>query len=615
MNAHNILQENKEHRVIPLKDFQEKDYEDVFKRPAICKKEHHGNVLQYYCQGCEVAACQVCLNLEHGGHNIKHLEVVTQEEKAKIQSQIGNAKTKMQKFAEDIEAVETDLLHVQEHTEAVKREVNSFAEEMIRVIQEQQRQLITEAENAKVASQDRLTDDKEKIENQVQKIQLEINQAENLLQRGASAEIVQSRKRVVENLQQLVAEEPQTQAKEYSKVVFAENPFLASNLTTHGIGHLGTTHTDRVQSTAEGKGLNEAVTGLEAEFVVTTRNSKGDVYYSSVDLVTVEIKRLGDEEPVKNVQIQDNKNGTYQVSYFAADPGDHDVRVTVNKEDARRSPFPPIQVKPREFKPVMSFGSKETGPGEFKCLWGVAVNEHGEIAVTDFGNHRVQVFSNEGEFLLSFGEKGSEEGQFRYPCGVTYDRNGNLLVVDTDNKRIQQFSGRGQFIRIFGAEGELDGKLNKPFGISTCPDGNIIVLDIDNKRAVVFSPEGRVLLTLHDEKLNPYHCIYHDNRFIVSDGNENCIKVYSEQGDFLYQFGKKGTGNGDFDCPRGLAIEKSGRLVVCDRGNNRLQLFKLDGTFCCKFGGNFNRPVSVAVLRDGRFSVTQYSGHKVQLIQ
>ena len=41
MNAHNILRENKEHRVLALKDFQEEDFQNVLKRPAFCPKELH----------------------------------------------------------------------------------------------------------------------------------------------------------------------------------------------------------------------------------------------------------------------------------------------------------------------------------------------------------------------------------------------------------------------------------------------------------------------------------------------------------------------------------------------------------------------------------------------
>ena len=200
--------------------------------------------------------------------------------------------------------------------------------------------------------------------------------------------------------------------------------------------------------------------------------------------------------------------------------------------------------------------------------------------------------------------------------GVTNDRDDNLLVVDCENDRIQQFSRTGQFMRTFEAKGELGRNLILPQGISTGPDGNIIVADAGNDRVVVFTPEGRVLLTLHGDQLDPWHCVSHGNRFFVSDWNENCIKVFSDQGDFLYQFGREGTGDGEFDCPAGLAVDKSDRLVVCDSDNNRIQLFQLDGTFCCKFGRgpSFNRPASVAVLSDGKFAVTQFTGHNVQLL-
>ena len=137
----------------------------------------------------------------------------------------------------------------------------------------------------------------------------------------------------------------------------------------------------------------------------------------------------------------------------------------------------------------------------------------------------------------------------------------------------------------------------------------------------MFSPEGRVLLKLQDGGLESVHCIYHDNRFIVSDWNRNCIKVYSEEGDFLYQFGKKGARNGEFNEIRGLAIDKSGHLLVCDRDNHRIQLFKLDGTFGCEFAvkskstGKLSEPISVAVLTDGKLAVTDWSGHQLHIIE
>ena len=51
LNGHNILRSNKDHRVLSLKDFQDKDFEDVLKRPVLCQRElHEREVLKFYCK-------------------------------------------------------------------------------------------------------------------------------------------------------------------------------------------------------------------------------------------------------------------------------------------------------------------------------------------------------------------------------------------------------------------------------------------------------------------------------------------------------------------------------------------------------------------------------------
>ena len=67
----------------------------------------------------------------------------------------------------------------------------------------------------------------------------------------------------------------------------------------------------------------------------------------------------------------------------------------MSEEQARGSPSPAL-VKPRQFCPVLSFGQRGSSALMLNKPWGVAVNERDEIAVTDTGNHRVQVFSSDG---------------------------------------------------------------------------------------------------------------------------------------------------------------------------------------------------------------------------
>ena len=61
--------------------------------------------------------------------------------------------------------------------------------------------------------------------------------------------------------------------------------------------------------------------------------------------------------------------------------------------------------------------------------------------------------------------------------------------------------------------------------------------------------------------------------------------------------------------------------MVCDAGNHRVQVFEQSGKFITKFGtkgsgiGEFNGPVSTAVLSDGRIVVTDFYNNRVQIFE
>ena len=52
----------------------------------------------------------------------------------------------------------------------------------------------------------------------------------------------------------------------------------------------------------------------------------------------------------------------------------------------------------------------------------------------------------------------------------------------------------------------------------------------------------------------PVHCVQCGEYFIVSDRDEHCIKVFNREGHFQYKFGKKGEGDGEFNCPWFLSL-------------------------------------------------------------
>ena len=119
----------------------------------------------------------------------------------------------------------------------------------------------------------------------------------------------------------------------------------------------------------------------------------------------------------------------------------------------------------------------------------------------------------------------------------------------------------------------------------------------------------------------PFHCIQHNNYLIVSDCGDHCVKVFHRDGKFLYKFGKEGGGDGEFNRPGCLSVNKAGQLMVCDQLNHRIMVFELSGKFVSKSGkqgseiGQFNAPVSAAVLNDGRIVVSDFNNHRIQIFE
>src|SRR5438309_81191 len=73
------------------------------------------------------------------------------------------------------------------------------------------------------------------------------------------------------------------------------------------------------------------------------------------------------------------------------------------------------------------------------------------------------------------------------------------------------------------------------------------------------------------------------NVFVADPGN-NHIQKFTNTGTFLTQWGSSGTGDGQFVDPRGVAVDGSGNVFVVDSGNERIEKFTNTGTFLTKWG-------------------------------
>ena len=638
--GHNIIRANKEHRVLALKEFEYQDIENVLKRPAFCPRPgHEKKELEFFCKKCQETVCSSCVVTAHDGHVKVLLEEAANEKKLQVMSVIESRKAKVQKMRNKISKIDEDCDNIRAKVAKVKRSAQQFAESMIAVIEAKKQQIFTEADHEAQQSLKRWRLQRIEIENKVKNIETAVGKSETQLQRSTNVKPAQIDKRstiaelalIDKILSTIIPKEVDDEREEVycdleglCQFIFEENESLKTKANDGGIGCIRTfsSKTKVDQSIVEGIGLTEAIVGIQANFVLTTRNAEGQQCYEKRDRVTAEIKNHQGHDCAAEVRVQNKKDGSYKISYFAKESGRLKAVVKVNEEQVRGSPFP-VQVKPRQFRPVLSFGQQGSSTRMLNQPWGVAVNERDEIAVTESANSRVQVFSSDGTFLRSFGRKGDKQGEFNFPSGITLHETNNIIVVDTGNHRVQLFSEQGEYLSQFGGEGNLDHQLSGPLGLSVDNKGNIIVADRGNQSIKIFSPDGHYLSKLGGEGsfTFPFHCIQYDKYLIVSDAKEHCIKVFDRNGNFLYKFGNKGEGDGEFNEPRCLSVNKAGHLMVCDAANHRVQVFELSGKFVTKFGsrgekkGELDSPTSTAVLSDGRVVVSDFCNHRIQIFE
>ena len=205
-------------------------------------------------------------------------------------------------------------------------------------------------------------------------------------------------------------------------------------------------------------------------------------------------------------------------------------------------------------------------------------------------------FDNTGKLVKSFGA-----GLLIFPHGIHVDKDGNVWVTDGQDDAPVPARGAGGARGAAGAEG---GRAAAPAGpIGPRPGAT------HGNQVFKFSPDGKVLLTLGklggaaapEYFYQPNDVITAPNGDIfVSEGHgagNNRVLKFDKAGKFIKEWGKLGTGPGEFDQPHALAFDSRGRLFVGDRNNNRVQVFDQNGTFVQEFK-QFSRPSGIFIKND-----------------
>jgi len=186
------------------------------------------------------------------------------------------------------------------------------------------------------------------------------------------------------------------------------------------------------------------------------------------------------------------------------------------------------------------------------------------------------------------------------PTGLGIDSNGHIFIFSRAGREwtmlmpvpLTPISGK-TIHEIDAATGELihnwgDHFFIMPHGLTVDVNDNIWVTDVALHQVFKFSHQGRLLMTLGEAEkagCDSAHfnmptgvAVAKDGSFYVSDGYGNSRVVkFSAEGKYLFEWGTKGGGAGEFDIPHAIELDDNSNVYVADRENCRIQVFDSNG--------------------------------------
>ena len=214
--------------------------------------------------------------------------------------------------------------------------------------------------------------------------------------------------------------------------------------------------------------------------------------------------------------------------------------------------------------------------------------------------------------------------EHRDVAGVACDLEDRVFLICRGEHPIIIYNDRGKFIDSWG-EGDFTLRTH---GITIGPDNSVYATDDGNHTIRKFTPNGKLLMTLgtmntpSDTGYNgkdtrtvtrpgaPFNrptniAIGPKGDLYVSDGYGNCrVHQFSPTGELKRSWGTPGQGPGEFFLPHGIAVHTDGRVFVCDRENDRIQIFSPDGEYLSEWTDT-RRPTHLVFDAQGRAYVSE----------
>jgi sugar lactone lactonase YvrE len=239
--------------------------------------------------------------------------------------------------------------------------------------------------------------------------------------------------------------------------------------------------------------------------------------------------------------------------------------------------------------------------------------------------------------LATWGATGRAPNQYQKLGGIAADARGYVYAADYNGGGVLKYTATGQYVRTFGRPrppksiGDPDpvDEISLPEGVAIGPDGKVYVADAGfHTRVSVWTPTGRFVRAFADHGSGPGQldgpkqvAVDGAGYVYVADSGNSRIEKFTPDGQFAASIGQGFSISAQPDqlsSPQGVTVAPDGTLYASDQQQRRVQHYTADGAFLGTIGsqgsgdGQFETTGAIAAAPDGGFYVTDWSLSRIQ---
>ena len=575
-----------------------------------CQK--HGNQQKFFfCETCNMAICQSCTVLDHKetkGHVITGIQEATQSRRYTLEHQLKRSQATEAEIQSAIQEIESKMQTIQHDKDSATENLKAFIQFAQQELEQCQQKATDAIYQHQVAQHSKLLGKKIQLQQARGLLEKCVNQSKETARTDDISDIVSSGRKLEKATKIATLD-----IMDNKRNRFESGLILGTNPPNDMLYDIGKTWLQSFLPTSAVFRNNKLTAGFKSVITLELFNDVGNRIPFAAPFLAIQI--TGPQQQELPVTLN-TTHPECTVVFTPQTSGKHEIALTYmgHKLQSKET-----HIMVDSNNPLLKFGKRGGGKGTFTFPRGITISNNC-LYVVDTGNRLIQKFTTEGEFLSQFRIDINGADYSTFDMAVDEDR-GLIICTEISMNNLVNFV-KANKVLVFNLEGQFqreytNTKMLLPLCITIDTHGNAIISDSKRDAMFIHDRDGNLIGEMGNSeilKTPSYMCMQEDNSIIVSDFGNDCIRICNSEGKFTHQIGSYGHGNGQLRWPYGVATDGE-YILVADSYNNRIQVFRHDGTFAYVIESQtdpLSWPQGLAITQDGYVYVVDRENHCIK---